>query len=70
MIGQSKNAFQAEIDAACELVDFLRFNVEYIHEIYTQSADFFRWRMESYGVSPFRGICFCYYPIQFYGYCR
>ena len=27
MIGQSKNIFQAEIDAACELIDFLRFNV-------------------------------------------
>src|SRR5690554_5765108 len=29
MIGQSKNIFQAEIDSACELVDFLRFNVQY-----------------------------------------
>ncbi|MGV3764101.1 L-glutamate gamma-semialdehyde dehydrogenase [Parapedobacter sp.] len=36
MLGQSKNAFQAEIDAACEIVDFLRFNVQYMSEIYRQ----------------------------------
>ena len=36
MLGQSKNAYQAEIDAACELIDFLRFNVNYMSEIYQQ----------------------------------
>lgn len=36
MLGQSKNAFQAEIDSACELIDFLRFNVKYMTEIYEQ----------------------------------
>ena len=36
MLGQSKNAYQAEIDAACELIDFLRFNVQYMTEIYQQ----------------------------------
>jgi 1-pyrroline-5-carboxylate dehydrogenase len=36
MLGQSKNAFQAEIDAACEIIDFLRFNVHYLSEIYRQ----------------------------------
>ncbi len=36
MLGQSKNAFQAEIDASCELIDFLRFNVHYLSEIYKQ----------------------------------
>jgi 1-pyrroline-5-carboxylate dehydrogenase len=36
MLCQSKNAFQAEIDAACELIDFLRFNVSYMEEIYKQ----------------------------------
>lgn len=36
MLGQSKNAYQAEIDAACELIDFLRFNVKYMTEIYQQ----------------------------------
>lgn len=34
MLAQSKNAFQAEIDAACELIDFFRFNVQYMAEIY------------------------------------
>lgn len=34
MLGQSKNIYQAEIDSACELVDFLRFNVQYMTEIY------------------------------------
>tara|TARA_S200000501_G_scaffold108083_1_gene101433 strand:- start:15950 stop:17569 length:1620 start_codon:yes stop_codon:yes gene_type:complete len=36
MIGQSKNIFQAEIDAACEFIDFLRFNVSYLMEIYNE----------------------------------
>lgn len=36
MLGQSKNAYQAEIDSACEIIDFLRFNVHYLSEIYQQ----------------------------------
>ena len=36
MLGQSKNAFQAEIDAACEIIDFLRYNVHFLSEIYKQ----------------------------------
>jgi 1-pyrroline-5-carboxylate dehydrogenase len=36
MLGQSKNAYQAEIDAACELIDFLRFNVHFLSDIYKQ----------------------------------
>lgn len=36
MLAQSKNAFQAEIDAACEIIDFLRFNVHFLSEIYAQ----------------------------------
>lgn len=39
MLGQSKNAFQAEIDSACELIDFLRFNVHYLSEIYRQQPN-------------------------------
>ena len=34
MLGQSKNVFQAEIDAACETIDFFRFNVQYLSDIY------------------------------------
>jgi 1-pyrroline-5-carboxylate dehydrogenase len=36
MLGQSKNIFQAEVDSACELIDFLRFNVHFLSEIYRQ----------------------------------
>jgi len=36
MLAQSKNAYQAEIDAACEFIDFLRFNVQFMTEIYSQ----------------------------------
>ncbi len=36
MLGQSKNAYQAEIDSACELIDFLRFNVHFLSEIYAE----------------------------------
>ncbi len=36
MLAQSKNCYQAEIDAVCELVDFLRFNVQYMAEIYSE----------------------------------
>ena len=36
MLGQGKNSMQAEIDAACELIDFFRFNAKYMEEIYAQ----------------------------------
>lgn len=36
MLGQSKNVYQAEIDSACEIIDFLRFNVQYMTEIYAE----------------------------------
>jgi len=39
MLGQSKNVFQAEIDASCELIDFLRFNVHFLSEIYKQQPN-------------------------------
>ncbi|WP_332734608.1 L-glutamate gamma-semialdehyde dehydrogenase [Flavihumibacter sp.] len=36
MLGQSKSVYQAEIDSACEIIDFLRFNVHFLSEIYKQ----------------------------------
>lgn len=39
MIAQSKNVHQAEIDSACELIDFLRFNVQYIGDIYSDQPE-------------------------------
>jgi 1-pyrroline-5-carboxylate dehydrogenase len=65
MLGQSKNAFQAEIDAACELIDFLRFNVQYVTEIYSQQP------ISSYGVwnrleyRPLEGFIFAITPFNF-----
>ena len=56
MLGQSKNAFQAEIDAACELIDFLRFNIHFLSEIYKQqpvSAPGIHNRMEWRGLEGF-----------------
>ena len=63
MIGQSKNVFQAEIDAACELIDFFKFNVEFMTEIYSnqpQSSPGIWNRMEYralegfvYAITPF-----------------
>src|SRR4030095_1507863 len=65
MLGQSKNAFQAEIDAACEMIDFLRFNVQYMHEIYNQQP------ISSKGVwnrvehRPLEGFVFALTPFNF-----
>ena len=56
MLGQSKNAYQAEIDAACELIDFLRFNVHYLSQIYQQqpiSSPGIHNRMEWRGLEGF-----------------
>ncbi|QZY55152.1 L-glutamate gamma-semialdehyde dehydrogenase [Crassaminicella profunda] len=39
MLGQSKTVYQAEIDSACELIDFLRFNVYYMTQIYNEQVD-------------------------------
>ncbi|PWT70388.1 MAG: 1-pyrroline-5-carboxylate dehydrogenase [Bacteroidetes bacterium] len=39
MLGQSKSVYQAEIDSACEIIDFLRFNVHYLSEIYRQQPN-------------------------------
>lgn len=65
MIGQSKNAFQAEIDAACELIDFLRFNVEYMTQIYDDqpiSSDGV-WNRVEY--RPLEGFTFAITPFNF-----
>ena len=40
MLGQSKNVFQAEVDAACELIDFLNFNCEYLYNIHKQQPKY------------------------------
>jgi 1-pyrroline-5-carboxylate dehydrogenase len=66
MLGQSKNAFQAEIDAACEIIDFLRFNVKYMVEIYAQQPPISGngvWnRLEQ---RPLEGFVFALTPFNF-----
>ena len=65
MLGQSKNAFQAEIDAACELIDFLRFNVHFLSEIYKQqpiSSSGMHNRME---YRPLEGFVLAITPFNF-----
>ncbi len=66
MLGQSKNAFQAEIDSACEIIDFLRFNVSYMAEIYAQqppiSPDGVWNRLEQ---RPLEGFIFALTPFNF-----
>jgi 1-pyrroline-5-carboxylate dehydrogenase len=65
MLGQSKNAFQAEIDSACELIDFLRFNVHFLSDIYRQqpiSGPNMNNRME---YRPLEGFVFALTPFNF-----
>ncbi len=65
MLGQSKNVYQAEIDAACELIDFLRFNVHYLSEIYAQqpiSAPGMHNRLE---YRPLEGFVLAVTPFNF-----
>ena len=62
MLGQSKNAYQAEIDSACELIDFLRFNVHFLSEIYRQQPISSPGYAQPDGISSARRICACSYP--------
>lgn len=65
MIGQSKNVHQAEIDAACEFIDFLRYNVEFMTEIYSEQpvSDTGVWNRSEY--RPLEGFCFAVTPFNF-----
>jgi 1-pyrroline-5-carboxylate dehydrogenase len=65
MMAQSKNIHQAEIDAACELIDFLRFNVEYMSQIYAEqpaSAEGI-WNRVEY--RPLEGFVYAITPFNF-----
>ena len=65
MIGQSKNIFQAEIDAACELIDFLRFNVKFLHEIYSKQPDSSKGIWNKIEYRPLEGFVFAITPFNF-----
>ena len=65
MIAQSKNVMQAEIDAACELIDFLRFNVKFMTEIYSNQPESSTgiWNRMQY--RPLEGFVYAITPFNF-----
>ncbi len=65
MLGQSKNVFQAEIDSACELIDFLRFNTHYMQKIYEEQpfSPKNQWNRMEY--RPLEGFVFAVAPFNF-----
>ncbi|MEJ2595780.1 MAG: L-glutamate gamma-semialdehyde dehydrogenase [bacterium] len=65
MLGQSKTIFQAEIDAAAEMADFFRFNVQYMTEIYAQQpeSDKTTWNRIEY--RPLEGFVYALTPFNF-----
>jgi 1-pyrroline-5-carboxylate dehydrogenase len=69
MLAQSKNVFQAEIDAACELIDFFRFNVQYMTQIYKDQPESLPgiWNRMEY--RPLEGFVFAITPFNFTSIC-
>lgn len=65
MIAQSKTIHQAEIDSACEFIDFLRFNVEFMSQIYTEQPDSSEgiWNRVEY--RPLEGFVYAITPFNF-----
>lgn len=65
MLGQSKTPHQAEIDAACEMADFFRFNVQYMTDIYAQqpNSDIGTWNWLEY--RPLEGFIYALTPFNF-----
>ena len=65
MINQSKTIFQAEIDSACELIDFLRFNVEFMTEIYAEQPESTSGAWNRLEYRPLEGFVYCISPFNF-----
>ena len=65
MIGQSKTIFQAEIDSACELIDFLRFNVEYMAQIYEEQPESSAGAWNRIEYRPLEGFVYAITPFNF-----
>jgi 1-pyrroline-5-carboxylate dehydrogenase len=65
MLAQSKNAFQAEIDAACEYIDFLKFNVQFMQQLYQQQPESLplTWNRSEY--RPLEGFVLAITPFNF-----
>lgn len=69
MLAQSKNVFQAEIDAACELIDFFKFNVQYITQIYKEQPDSLPGMWNRLEYRPLEGFVFAITPFNFTSIC-
>lgn len=69
MLAQSKNVYQAEIDAACEMIDFFRFNVQYLTEIYKDQpiSSPGVWNRVEY--RPLEGFIYAITPFNFTSIC-
>ncbi len=65
MLGQSKNAYQAEIDAACEMIDFLRFNAYYMQKVYSDQPDASPGTLNRLEYRPLEGFIFVVTPFNF-----
>jgi len=65
MVAQSKNAFQSEIDAVCELIDFFKFNAYYMEEIYAQQPNSSPGVWNRLEYRPLEGFVFCITPFNF-----
>ena len=65
MLGQSKTAFQAEIDSACELIDFLRFNVHFAERIYAEQPDSAPGAWNRMDHRPLEGFVYAITPFNF-----
>lgn len=65
MLAQSKNAYQAEIDSACELVDFLKFNAYYMQQIYREQPNSEKGIWNRIEYRPLEGFVFAITPFNF-----
>ena len=65
MLGQSKTIYQAEIDAACELIDFWRFNVEFVRKIYDDQPQSGPGMWNQMDYRPLEGFVFAVTPFNF-----
>jgi 1-pyrroline-5-carboxylate dehydrogenase len=65
MLGQSKNAYQAEIDSACEIIDFLRYNVKFMTEIYAMQPDSNPGMWNRLEWRPLEGFVYALTPFNF-----
>ncbi|MEE2699752.1 MAG: L-glutamate gamma-semialdehyde dehydrogenase [Bacteroidota bacterium] len=69
MLAQSKNMFQAEIDASCELIDFFKFNVQYMSQLYKEQPESQAGMWNRLEHRPLEGFVFALTPFNFTSIC-